>query len=197
MIRAFIALDIADNLRTEIAQVITGLRAQTGRSVRWVDPKNIHLTLKFLGDTPPANVKFLSQMLRSIADTQSAFEMQLADLGVFPNPNRPRVIHLEVHQIPALRALQLAVELAAAKLNYPAETRPFSPHFTLGRVRQPLSAADLQQLRSALQSLKLPNLPKVRIEELVLFQSDLTPQGPIYSRLSAATFNHLPESSLP
>ena len=140
------------------------LRKTIGDSVRWVPVQNIHLTLKFLGDVSPADVDILIQMLRTEADSCPSFDISIGGLGSFPNSKRPRVLFIGI-QVPAeLEALQHGIESAAQRLGYESDTRPFSPHLTIGRVRDTASSSDQQRIRAALDEIKINSLGTARVE---------------------------------
>jgi 2'-5' RNA ligase len=156
--------------------------------------QNIHLTLKFLGDVSPASVDVLSQMLRTEADSCPAFDMQISGLGSFPSPRRPRVLYIGI-QAPApkrasglceLEALYHGIESACARLGYESEGRDFSPHLTLGRVKQDASAVDQQRIRRALEETKIDSLGTARVNSVHLYKSDLKPTGSVYTQIFSA-----------
>ena len=187
LLRAFIALEIPPEIHQAIEQETAPIRAALNASlVRWVPVDNIHLTLKFLGDVSPANIELLSQMLSVEVGQHQSFEMGFAELGAFPNPRRPRVIWIGIQAPAALEALQHGIEAAAATLGYPAEKRPFSPHLTIGRVKQNVNSAGMQKIRTALEETEVGSLGTIRVTAIHLFKSDLKPTGAVYTRLFSA-----------
>ncbi len=188
LLRAFLASEIPALLQDEIQAATAALRERLGDEwIRWVPPRNIHLTLKFLGDISPVNLGLLKQMLIAEAAQHAAFEIEIAGLGSYPTPRRPRVLWIGVHAPPALLSLQRAVELTAARLGYGSpEERAFSPHLTIGRVRQNIAAADLQRVRLALEETRIGVLGRARIEAVHLFKSELDAGGSVYTRLFSA-----------
>ncbi len=187
LLRAFIAVEIPSSLQDEIQKATAELRNSLGTDlIRWVAPRNVHLTLKFLGDVSPANVDMIEHMLTQEAGQHQTFEMQVEGLGAFPNSRRPRVLWIGLVAPPALGALQHSIELAASRLGYAAEERGFSAHLTIGRVRQNASAADSQKIRSALEGTQIGRLGTARVEAVYLFKSDLQPTGSIYTKLFSA-----------
>jgi 2'-5' RNA ligase len=149
-----------------------------------VAPQNVHLTLKFLGDVSPANLERLSGALKAEATSHDMFSITVSGLGAFPTQRRPRVIWIGLDAPPRLAALQRGVDAAAVQLGYPKEERPFSPHLTIGRVSQTISASDLQHIHSALESTKVGILGAVRVQAIHIFKSDLRPGGSVYTLLS-------------
>lgn len=184
LLRSFIAVEIPSSLQTAIAQSTAALQKALPRPlVRWVAAQNLHLTLKFLGDVSPANLERLAEALKVEAARLPAFEIAVGGLGAFPTPRRARVIWIGVEAPAALASLQRAVEGVAARLGYPPEERPFSPHLTIGRVGQNISAADLGRVRAALEGTVVGLLGTARVEAVHIFKSDLQPSGSVYTHL--------------
>jgi 2'-5' RNA ligase len=194
MLRAFIAIEFSGGLQKEISQVSELLQKKAGKTgVRWVVPENIHLTLKFLGDVSPSAVAVIQDTIVAEASLHSTFSIKIGGIGAFPNQNRPRIIWLGVDAPPALESLQRGVESVAAKLGYTPEERPFSPHLTLGRVRENASASELAMLTSTLKEIKVETLGIMAVEEIQLFNSDLHPGGSVYTRLFSAPLKKITE----
>ncbi len=186
-LRVFIAVEIPPSIRQAIHSQTESLRAALGRDlVRWVPAENMHLTLKFLGDVSPASVEALTKMLTTETQTCAPFALTVGGLGSFPTPRRARVIWIGIHAPAALTFLQHGLESAAARLGYEEEARPFSPHLTLGRVRQPVSANDQQKVRVALEKTQIGALGTAEVTAVHLFKSDLKPSGAEYTRLFSA-----------
>ena len=186
LLRAFIAVEIPLELREAVCRATLSLQKGVGSSVRWVPMENMHLTLKFLGDVSPSNIEILSQMLHAEADHFNCFDLYLNGLGSFPNPKRPRVIYIGIQAPTTLEALQRGIESSSRRLGYESEERGFSPHLTIGRVRQNVTSADQQALRRALEATRIDSLGTARVDSLHLYKSDLKPSGSVYTRLYSA-----------
>lgn len=186
LIRAFIAVDIPPAIQRNIQQVADRLRQPIGDAVRWVPASNIHLTLKFLGDISPSSVDMLAQMLRAEADSCLAFDFTVGGLGSFPNSKRARVLWVGVQAPAGLEALQRGIESACARLGYESDPRPFSPHLTLGRVRDHIAASDQQKIQKTLEEAKIDSLGTARVDSVHLYKSDLKPGGSVYTKLFSA-----------
>jgi 2'-5' RNA ligase len=187
LLRVFIAVEIPLSIRQAIQEQTESLRAALGGGlVRWVPVENMHLTLKFIGDISPANVDMLAQMLTAEAQTCPPFSMDVSGLGSFPNPRRARIIWIGIHAPAALTSLQRGIEAAVTRLGYEAETRPFSAHLTIGRVRQQVSASDQQKVRAALEQMSVGALGTAEVSAVHLFKSDLKPSGAEYTDLFSA-----------
>jgi 2'-5' RNA ligase len=186
-LRAFIAIELPQHTRTIIERQAARLRQSLdGDLIRWVPSDNMHLTLKFLGDVVDSHLSFLKQMISQTANSHAPFDLQIGGLGCYPNPRAPRVIWIGIHAPSVLSSLQKNLEAGAARLGYEKEERAFSPHLTIGRVRQNANPADLPKVRAALNSTQLGEMEIARVDSLHLFKSDLTPHGSIYTKLFSA-----------
>jgi len=187
LVRAFIAVEIPPEIHQAIEKQTASIRTTLNKSlVRWVPTGNIHLTLKFLGDVSATNLEMLAQMLNAEVEQHRVFEMGFGGLGAFPNPKRPRVIWIGIQAPAGLEALQHGIEAAAATLGYPPEKRPFSPHLTIGRVKQKVSSSGIQKIRSVLEETQVGSLGSAMVTAVHLFKSDLKPTGAVYTKLFSA-----------
>jgi 2'-5' RNA ligase len=186
LLRAFIALEVPREMREAVCKATTPLQKEVGSIVRWVPVENMHLTLKFLGDIAPTNVEMLSEMLHAEAGLFHCFDLHLGGLGSFPNLKRPRVIYVGIQAPPAMEALQRGIESAARRLGYESEERGFSPHLTIGRVKQSVTATEQQTIRRALEATRIDLLGTARVDSVHLYKSDLKPGGSVYTRLYSA-----------
>jgi 2'-5' RNA ligase len=187
-LRAFIALEFPESLQAAIHQETASLREAAGPSVvRWVPAENMHLTLKFLGDVPSSNLEFINQVLAAEAAKIQGFTLSVGGLGAFPNLKRARVVWIGVRGPAELGMLQANIERAIAKLGYAGEERPFSPHLTIGRIKQSAAIPDQQRLRRALESTQIGQIGKTEIRSVALMRSELRPTGSIYTQLFSAS----------
>jgi 2'-5' RNA ligase len=184
--RTFIAIVLPEPIIRQLAQVQRQLERQAPlESVRWVKPEGIHLTLKFLGDTPVGKLDAIRAALAAVASRASPCAFTVGGLGCFPNPRRPRVIWVGVQTAGGeLAALQRAVEAAMAPLGFPPEGREFTPHLTLGRVRDRIPSADLSRLGALVSSTDIGTLGEVQAHSFALIQSVLKPSGAEYTPLA-------------
>lgn len=186
LLRAFIAIDIPPEIRQAISSQTASLRKESGRAMRWVSMENIHLTLKFLGEVSAPNLELLAQALRAECAQTAPFTISVENLGCFPNPRRPRVLWIGLSVPPELTRLQRLVESTAARLGYTPDEKPFSPHLTIGRVREQAAPEEIQTLRSLLERTTVARLGTFTVNEVHLYKSDLKPEGPVYTRLVTA-----------
>lgn len=187
LLRTFIAVEIPSSIHQAILQETESLRTALGTAViRWVPIQNIHLTLKFLGDVAPAHVEALTEMLGVEAGKVDPFDIHISGLGSFPSLKRPRVLFVGVQAPAGLEALYRGIESACARLGYEPEERSFSPHLTLGRVKQDASSAEQQKIRRIFEELKIDSLSIARVDSVHLYKSELKPNGAVYSQLFSA-----------
>jgi 2'-5' RNA ligase len=184
-VRSFIAIELsADVLRRVSALQERIVGDLPSGLVRWVRPEGIHLTLKFLGDVQADRLEVLSETLCGVCAPHAPFSLSIGGMGVFPNPRRPRVVWLGVDEpTGALSRLQRAVERDIAPLGFPTERRRFSPHLTLGRVRQGRSPAELEALGEYATRARV-RVGELAVDAVYLMRSDLRPTGALYTELA-------------
>jgi len=187
LVRAFIAVEISSSLKEKLYTETQSLRRALSRPlVRWVDVNNIHLTLKFLGDTPLDRLELLKGYLAEEVNGQSSFEIEIRKLGVFASFSRPRVIWVGVQDNGQLASLERCVQVAANRMGSAADKRPFSAHLTLGRIQPGVSHAEREQIRFAIMAQEGLDFGKMQVDALHLFESQLKPTGAVYSSLFTA-----------
>jgi len=185
-VRAFIAIPLPESLLTHLGRVQRRLEREVPpRSVRWIRPEGIHLTLKFLGDTPLEKVPRIRAALEAVARHAPPCAFTVGGLGCFPNLRRPRVIWVGVQEPTGrLAALQDAIEEVVAPFGYPPEGRGFTPHLTLGRVSRRASRSDAARIGEVISATEVGQLGEVPADRFVLFRSVLKPTGAEYSVLA-------------
>ncbi len=188
-IRAFIAIELPRDMQTRLVELLHTLKQQIPSGVRWVPGGNIHLTLKFLGESSPNNIAILSKSLPALTSRYQSFDFHIEQLGAFPNLRRPRVIWVGVRAPTVLCDLQRSIERETQHLGYTPEERSFSPHLTLGRVNQNVTPEEVHQISTALSQQTVGDLGRVSVERIVLFRSELLPSGARYTPLANATLS--------
>lgn len=183
MIRAFVALDIPPTVKNELDKLISAL-GQSRPAVTWVKAARVHLTIKFLGNVHPEKIDGIKTALQDVSSRCAPFRLQPTGCGAFPSLKQMRVIWagLKGDQEP-LSALHTNVERALTSLGFPPEGRPFRAHLTLGRVKGPRELNSLQKALLAHQNFQAEAFDAT---ELVLYKSDLRPEGPLYTPLFRA-----------
>lgn len=187
VIRAFIAISFPPDIYIRLEQVSQQLKERMPKSpVRWIPVRNIHLTIKFLGNVSMANLEALKSVMVSEARRHTSFELSLGELGAFPSANRPRVLWVGIKAPLEMKTLQQGVETETDRLGYAREERPFSPHLTMGRVVRNASPEQARQIGEVVQNMKVGFLGAARVTEIHLYRSDLQPGGASYTRLFSA-----------
>lgn len=142
-----------------------------------VDPENLHVTFKFLGEVEEERLPRIVEALRTAACPPS-FEVPVEDVGAFPDWNKMNVIWAGLKDEDGLLdQLARAVEEAMSEMGWPREERPFHPHLTLARRRGKKGKSDAKRILEGVRGKRFGTMP---VEHIVVFRSTLTPQGPIY-----------------
>lgn len=203
VVRTFVAVEVGEEVARRAAEVLERLRPVAGQKIKWVGPRNFHLTVKFLGPTRRSELPRLSEALRALAARVAPFALEFAGVGAFPNSRRPQVVWLGViaGQEP-LAALAGEAETVCESLGWPREQRPYRAHLTLGRAREPrrngkrggrvVSAGEASQraakLVEALEAQREAGAGATTVRRLVLMESQLSPHGPTYTVLDSFPF---------
>ena len=180
--RLFVALNLPVEERNRLYRAVTPLR-RADLPMRWMEPDALHLTLKFLGEVADARVPAIESLLARVAVRHVPFRLELSGVGAFPAVRDPRVVWMGGNAAPELLALQRDVEREFVPLGFEPETRPFSPHLTIGRARRWAKAGDFRDFARMAESVKYEAV--VAIESLDLMRSTLSPAGARYERLAA------------
>jgi 2'-5' RNA ligase len=178
-IRTFICIELPDEIRQGLANIQSQLQ-QHGANVRWVRPKSIHLTLKFLGDVDEGNLHDIVNATQNASKDTPPFSIGVRQAGLFPNLRRPRVLWVSVDESTGeLKRLHKRLEDELVQLGYPKETRTFSPHLTIGRVKS------LHRIEKVTQELRTSTFEAgcFKATEVVVMKSDLKPSGAVYTAL--------------
>lgn len=183
-LRSFVAIDVPDQAKRALLDLVEKLKGQGVPGVRWVRPEGVHLTLKFLGNVDAAMIDPILRGIEAAAQGTPPFHLQLGDVGVFPSPGSPRVIWVGLKgDLEVLLTLQERIEGAMKGLGIPPEERNFVPHLALGRVQQGVPSVQRGLIGQALTSLALKETPGWRVESVNLMRSQLKPAGAVYNRL--------------
>ena len=185
-IRVFIALELSSSVLGKATEMIRVLRG-SGAEVNWVNPRQLHLTLKFLGDVPETETPEICNVVAQAAQAIEPFEISFRGLGAFPSLAKPRTLWLGLAEgQEALAELNTAIETALyQELGYPLERQRFTPHLTLGRVRPSLAEAE-ESLRSLIESHAQYDADLTVVEEAVVFASYPRAGGFEYNALGRA-----------
>lgn len=181
-LRAFVAFELPAEI-IRFAENLQGNLKNCGLKLRWVKAQNIHLTIKFLGDIREASIPDVASAMQSAARGFGPLDLTVQGMGVFPNIKRPRVLWIGLGgQVDLLGHLQTELEEALEGAGFARENRPFKAHLTLGRVKGFVKS---RLLSDAIQELGHYSPRPFQVHQLVLFQSDLRPQGAVYTAKTA------------
>jgi RNA 2',3'-cyclic 3'-phosphodiesterase len=182
LIRAFIAVELPVELKKELAELETQLKKGSPSVVKWVDPNSIHVTLKFLGEVSEDSVDELMLAMEEAAQRVSPFKLEVSAVGAFPNLDRVQVVWVGVKgALDKIASLQKKIESNTEQLGFTRDNRVFSPHLTLGRVRNEASSNERQRLGKLLYGTAFTALHNVEVNAVNLMKSQLTSTGAIYT----------------
>ncbi len=196
-IRTFIAIELPDELKAKLGQLET--RLQSGRQtwLKWVEPDSIHLTLKFLGNIATDRTGEILRAMAEATKTGSPFQLEIKDLGVFPNLRRVQVVWVGISgEIDKLGQLQQRLDSNLTQLGFAPESRPFTAHLTLARLRNQASLDERKEFGQLIAGTKF-EAGTIKVDIISLMRSQLTREGAIYSRIGAAKLKkHLPTATV-
>jgi 2'-5' RNA ligase len=177
-IRTFVCIEIPETIKERIAELQRHLRQMDSR-VSWTKPSNIHLTLKFLGDVPPSRIESVRQATERSVISIAPFEIEIGGAGCFPSPRSPRVLWVGLITLPdSLNRVHKRLEEELFREGFPRELKRFSPHLTLGRVRDPRNSALLAEELEA----RGFEGEKFEAREIIVMRSELKPTGSVYTQ---------------
>ncbi|ACI18459.1 RNA 2',3'-cyclic phosphodiesterase [Dictyoglomus thermophilum] len=171
--RLFIAIELEDSIKDHILSFQKELKNSVLGDVKWVERENFHLTIKFLGETPENLIDDIKSILDETSYYFEPFYISLEGFGAFPSLKSPRVLWIGIEEgLDGLEKVFDFIEKRLVKKGFRKEDRPFSPHLTLGRVKD----RDVRILKDLLFDKEV-----VLVSSITLFESKLTPEGPIYT----------------
>ena len=183
--RLFVALELNPKVIANLTELVRRLGPYA--PLRWVHPQNMHVTLKYVGDW---QANRLDELIHSLSEVklppnEPVLNVPLAGLGFFPNARSPRVFWAGAENTTALRQLHSRVDAALQPLGIAPEVRPYQPHLTLARISEEISLDDLYR---AIEDLPTREFGLINPDQFVLFESSVTPAGPIYRKIAEFTF---------
>jgi len=185
-VRSFIAIELPEGLKQELTQLEAQLKLGKQPWVKWVDPYSIHLTLKFLGSIAADKTGEITRAMEEAAQGIPPFHLEVKDLGVFPNLRRVQVAWVGIGgEVDKLGQLQQRIESNLVPLGFAPESRPFTPHLTLARLRDWAPSDERQRFGQLIASTKFEAIHSIKVDAINLMRSQLTREGAIYSRISS------------
>jgi len=189
-LRTFIAVDFPPGMIEKIGRIIAYFKTQLPEShLKWVTTEQMHLTIKFIGEVPDQQLPEIKSVITTAIGIQPAFTMGIEGLGMYPHIEKPRIIWLGITGKEPLIGLHKILDQALTKVGIRQERRNFSPHLTLARVRRHADQRTVKEIGKTLSKFKVDSLGIVNVEQIRLYQSKLTPQGPIYTSLLTVPLN--------
>ena len=186
--RAFIAVELPSDTKNTLVKIQDKLKIILPK-VSWVKPANLHLSLKFLGEISANQLECTQQVITEIVKTSAPFEIKLETLGVFPDCRQARIIWVGTNQPPPeLKQLTNQMGTKLLEIGLAEEQRPFQAHITLGRIKHPIIASDLEKTLEGLKKEMAQMNFGFNSGGITLFQSVLGPGGPTYTILNEAAF---------
>jgi 2'-5' RNA ligase len=181
-IRAFLAIDPPEDILQAMSRLQEKLKREISGRISWTKPQGQHLTLKFFGDISTEDVKNICSAVQNRVTSEPFLSLKIEKLGVFPGARRPLVVWCGVTgDVEKLSVLQKQLDSDFAGIGFPRENRPFRAHLTIGRIKDP---SGLTGISEALTKYNAFAAGEFVCKKLILFQSRLTPQGAIYTKLA-------------
>ncbi len=180
--RLFVALEPSTKVITNLTELVRRLAPMA--PVRWVHPRNMHVTLKYIGEWDEGRLDQVTDALSQVRIRQKV-KVPLAGLDFFPYAPSPRVFWVTAENTLPLRQLASSIDAQLSRLGIPPEVRPYMPHLTLGRLR---GQVDLTELHEAIEELPSREFGYLEPEAFALYGSTLTPGGPVYDKIQEFPF---------
>lgn len=176
--RLFTGIDLPEDIAANLSGLLDRLRPEA--HLKWTPPYNLHITTKFIGEWEESRLNELIAALKPI-ENRSPLQIQIEGIGWFPNPHSPRILWTGVKSGPELAQLASDTDRALAKLGIPPESKPYSPHLTLARIKD---VVPLAPLRQAIAQLPSVDFGSFTVDRFFLYQSKPGPSGSIYAKLA-------------
>jgi RNA 2',3'-cyclic 3'-phosphodiesterase len=187
--RTFIAIELPQDIKGAISRMQAKLKA-SGADVKWVAPSNMHLTLKFLGEIDDKTKDGICGLLKEIASNTPPFTVKLGGLDAFPDLRAPRIIWVGLAQgHDQTKAIADQLENNLEKFGISKETKPFSSHITIGRVRSQKNMGHLTRNLSEMETNVTKKTGEFQAGKITLFKSTLLPHGPVYGIIQETNLN--------
>jgi 2'-5' RNA ligase len=180
--RIFIAIKLTQNLKASLSAIQKILNKHTA-AVKWVNPENIHITLRFIGNASPQQIEIFKKTIEKVAEQYSKFNAIVDGFGFFPNFIKARVFYLTLSEPEKITAIAKALNKQLKKVGLPTDKR-FKPHLTLARLKNSKNAKIISENIKQIQLKQ-----NIDIDNITLYQSNLTPRGAIHQELLSVKLN--------
>jgi len=181
--RGFIAIDI--NINPKIEKILEELK-NSGAFIKLVELKNIHITIKFLGNMNYDNTEEINDILKNATKNIQPFKIELEGMGVFPNQNYLKIIWIGIKKAEILTDITQKIDYDLNNAGHIIKVQKFYPHITIGRVK---TAKNKEKILEIINKYKNTKFSEIKIDSIKLKKSELTPEGPIYTDLLEINFN--------
>ena len=176
-------MDLTSEIQKELIRLQSELKKSLKGQISWVEPKNIHLTLRFLGQIDDHQLEEIKKIVEEIAKRIKQFNMDLGVIGAFPDDSNPRIVWIGINfGFNQLNEINAELEDKLETINFAVGEKYFHPHLTIARIK---SLDGKNMLHEITQKIHPKQLPET-IDRLIIFQSELTPQGAKYTKLFEA-----------
>jgi 2'-5' RNA ligase len=182
-LRLFIAIEVTQPLRDKIGQIMAQLMSDAPPALSWTPINNIHLTLIFLGETPELKIIPINNILNCIDKQYPSFQLEIEGLGVFPRPERPRIIWVGINKCAELERIKIGIEKSLGNLGTKSDHRPFHAHLTLCRVSNQALPAQVSAISHFLATRNVGKIGAMNVNSIHLMRSDLKSGGAVYTRI--------------
>lgn len=177
-IRAFLAIDLDDDLKPKINKIIREFK-QIDANIKYVDLENLHFTLKFFGDIDTEGIDLISSKIENVIKDFDSFDIKIKGCGAFPNKNRIKVIWVGLDEDEILKDLHDKLDKEFNSIGFDLDKK-FSSHLTIGRMK---SAKGKDNVKKTLETFNTIDIGTMEVNTITLKKSTLTPSGPIYEDL--------------
>jgi 2'-5' RNA ligase len=191
-VRTFIAVDFPASMLEKIEDITAFFKSKTPeKALKWVDKDNLHLTLKFLGEINKSQIEQVQTVMAQSLEGYQPVDIEISGLGMYPDKRVPRVIWLGISGGEHLLEFHKTLDQSLARLGIKPEGRPYSPHLTIARVRRGTDKNIAKEIGETLSQFKVEPLGAIHIDRVLLYQSELTPSGPVYTTLYTVHLNQV------
>ena len=182
-VRSFIAIEIPEEIKKELASVRDELKKYLGKAskVSWARAETTHLTIKFLGDVPEEKIRATEDALRLSTRGIKALTVSVAGIGCFPNLENPRVLFAGTLGSEELKNLHAAIEGSLYAIGFKKDEKPFKPHLTIARIKSPIEG---KKLSKAIKELKTDIKADFIADSVILFKSELSSKGAVHTPIA-------------
>lgn len=190
--RTFFAVNLPPNMLDKVDNISKFFMKETSTpALKWVEKDNLHLTIKFIGEVSESKVEQVKHTIVQSLQHHKTFEIEISGLGMYPHQNNPRVVWLGIINEKPLIQIAQKLDQTLTTLDIKPEQRAFSPHLTIARVRRNTDKTTAMAIGKTLSNYQVDPLGAFTIDRVVLYQSQLTPTGPVYSTLHTVHLNQV------